>query len=304
MRKGLAASTLKSYDFAWKTYAMFCMSLSVPSVPVCVNVVCAFVCHCTDVRHFQPRYIKGLVAGIQFNARCLDPAFPSLFTNPAVKLLFKGIGKVFPAKVDDRLPFTLSILHAMLSVLRRGCFSPYIDSLLDCTFSMAFYGFLRCGKFTTRSNVFNPATDVCVSDLTFHPDFFNLLLKHSKTGGSCNVIVANIGGPYCPFSSMLKYVKMRPPSGLLSPLFITPTNNPMSQSWFSHHLSQVVAKCDLPSGKYSGHSFRIGAATSAALQGVSTASLQQLGRWSSSAYSSYIRPDSAAIIEAQRSLRP
>ena len=71
---------------------MFCMSLSVPLVSVCVNVVCASVCHCTDVRHFQPRYIKGLVAGIQFNARCLDPSFPSFFINPAnVKLLFKGI---------------------------------------------------------------------------------------------------------------------------------------------------------------------------------------------------------------------
>ena len=72
---------------------------------------------------------------------------------------------------------------------------------------------------------------------------------------------------------MLKYVKMRSPSGPLSPLFITPTNNPMSQSWFSHHLAQVVAKYDLPSGRYSGHSFRIGAATSAALQGVSKLSM-------------------------------
>ena len=209
---------------------MFCLSLSVPLVPVCVNVVCAFVCHCTDVRHFQPRYIKGLVSGIQFNARCLDPSFPSLFSNPSVKLLFKGIVKVFPAKADDRLPFTLSILHAMVSVLRRGCFSPYIDSLLECTFLTAFYGFLRCGEFTTRSNVFNPATDVCFSDLTFHPDFFNLLLKHSKTGGTCTIIIAKTGGSFCPFLSMLRYVKKRSHSCPLSPLFITPTNNSMSQS--------------------------------------------------------------------------
>ena len=189
-------------------------------------------------------------------------------------------------------------------MLRRGCFSRYIDSLLDCSFLLAFYGFLRCGEFTTRASAFNPTSDVCFSDLTFHPECFNLFLRHTKSGGSCSVVIARTGGPFCPFSSMLRYVKMRASSDPLSPPFLTPTNKPMSQSWFSHHLAQVVAKCNLPPGRYSGHSFRIGAATSAAVQGLSTATLQQLGRWSSSAYSSYVRPDAASIIEAQRSLRP
>lgn len=49
---------------------------------------------------------------------------------------------------------------------------------------------------------------------------------------------------------------------------------------------------------------RIGAATSGADQGFSSTSLQQLGLWSSSAHTSYIRPDIDAVLPNQRSLKP
>ena len=78
----------------------------------------------------------------------------------------------------------------------------------------------------------------------------------------------------------------------------------MSKSWFSYHLDQVLLRCNIPPKHYSGHSFRIGAATSAATQGISTASLQQLGWWSSYAYASYVCLHASAIIKAQRLLRP
>ena len=39
--------------------------------------------------------------------------------------------------------------------------------------------------------------------------------------------------------------------------------------------------------KYAGHSFRIGAATTANHQGISEATIKMLGRWESSAYLRY-----------------
>ena len=199
--------------------------------------------------------LKGLVASIQFKARCFDPSFPSLFSNPAIRLLFKGISKVSPSSPDNRLPITLSILHRMLSVLRLGYHSLYVSmlTLLDCSFLLAFYGFLRWGEFTTSSNVFNPAKDVSFSVVSFHPEFFSLSLKHSKSGGACSVIIAHTDSIFCPFRSMCSYLKIRPPSEPRAPLFITPDNNPMSKSWFTFHLVQIIRRCSLPPNHYSGH---------------------------------------------------
>uniref|UniRef100_A0A3B5KTC9 NADH-ubiquinone oxidoreductase chain 6 n=1 Tax=Xiphophorus couchianus TaxID=32473 RepID=A0A3B5KTC9_9TELE len=56
-----------------------------------------------------------------------------------------------------------------------------------------------------------------------------------------------------------------------------------------------------PPCHFSGHSFRIGVATSPS-SGVPSASLLQLGRWSSPAFSSYILPNLSAVLEAPHAM--
>ena len=169
---------------------------------------------------------------------------------------------------------------------------------------MAFYAFLRCSEFTTPSKIFNSNRDISFSDLTFHSRHYSLQLKHSKSGSSCSVIVARNDTQFCPFKAMIKYLSCRPQSSNLAPLFVIPGDFPMSKCWFNQHLKLVLIKANISPKGYTSHSFRIGAATTAASQGVSSTSLQQLGRWASSAYSSYIRPDVEDVINNQRSLKP
>ena len=54
-------------------------------------------------------------------------------------------------------------------------------------------------------------------------------------------------------------------------------------------LRRVLQEVGVDSSKYSGHSFRIGAATTAAKLGVSNSLIKILGRWRSSAFMCYIR---------------
>ena len=63
----------------------------------------------------------------------------------------------------------------------------------------------------------------------------------------------------------------------------------------------MLAEAGLDVSGYSGHSFRIGAATSAAQAGLGDALIKTLGRWESAAYQRYIRTprDTLAGISSQ-----
>ena len=58
---------------------------------------------------------------------------------------------------------------------------------------------------------------------------------------------------------------------------------------FASLLKVNLAKAGFDIQLYKGHSFRIGAATSAAEAGVSEQDIMRMGRWKSSAFKRYIR---------------
>lgn len=304
MRSGLAKSTLKTYDSAWYYFSSFCAAFSVAVSPINIPIVCAFVVHCYESRKMQPSSIKTLVAGIQFHLRCMDPSVGSLLGDPSLRLLFNGLMKRSPESIDKRLPLTIVLIRKLVSHLRQGCFNPYTDSLLEAVFLTAFYGFLRCGEYTTRTENFDPSLDLTYSNLSFGSQYFIIHLKRSKTDKNAKgtpIIIAQTGTVFCPFSSMTRYLRWRPHASPDDPLFVTDKGKAMTRSWFAARLRLVCQSCDLSPELYTAHSFRIGASTTAAtLAPVST--LKAMGRWSSDAYERYIRPGVDEIISVQKAM--
>lgn len=304
MRMGLAKSTIKMYDSAWSSYTSFCSSFSVHVLPLNVSMICAFIVHCFQSRKMQPSSIKAFVAGIQFHLRCADPSVCCLLGNPSVRLLLNGLKKEHPERIDKRLPFTLSLVHKLVSHLRQGCFGSYTDALLETVFLTAFYGFLRCGEFTTNSDSFNPMHDLTISDISIDAHMYSIHLKHSKTDrdrkGS-SIVVSETNSTFCPLLSMTRYLQGRPHARQNEPLFMTDKGKAMSRSWFTARLRLLCKRCGLPSQLYTSHSFRIGAATSAATL-VPASTLKAMGRWSSAAYERYVRPGVDEIISAQKAM--
>ena len=67
-------------------------------------------------------------------------------------------------------------------------------------------------------------------------------------------------------------------------------------------VQRALRKVVLPKKNYTGHSFRIGAATTTAAAGVEDAMIQALGRWKSSAFLTYIRTNPRQMSKVSRSL--
>ena len=63
----------------------------------------------------------------------------------------------------------------------------------------------------------------------------------------------------------------------------------MTKPRFITELRNILMVMGLPQDQFAGHSFRIGAATTAALAGVEDSTIKMLGRWHSAAFLRYIR---------------
>ena len=58
---------------------------------------------------------------------------------------------------------------------------------------------------------------------------------------------------------------------------------------FVEQVKKALMEAGVDSSPYSGHSFRIGATTTAARVGMEDATIKMLGRWRSNAYQLYIK---------------
>ena len=89
---------------------------------------------------------------------------------------------------------------------------------------------------------------------------------------------------------------------LADPLFLFSPNVPLTRSLFISHLRVVLSRLGFNPYHYSGHSFRLGAATSAASAHIPDHLIKILGRWSSDCYQRYIKTPKAMLMEAQHSM--
>ena len=72
-------------------------------------------------------------------------------------------------------------------------------------------------------------------------------------------------------------------------LFMFKDKRLLTRDRFVARVREALSTAGVNATSYSGHSFRIGAATTARRKGLSLEKIQTLGRWKSSAYLLYIR---------------
>ena len=140
--------------------------------------------------------------------------------------------------------------------------------------------------------------DVAVDSRT-NPQVLSIFLRRSKTdpfGTGTYLYMGRTGTSLCPVSALLAYLAVRPSNP--GPLFVFYDGTPLSRARLVTELREVLSQIGLEVANYSGHSFRIGAATTAARAGLSDSFIQALGRWKSLAFTTYIRTPVEDLVAA------
>ena len=116
------------------------------------------------------------------------------------------------------------------------------------------------------------------------PSCMRVTIKASRTGPSRKGADLHIGlgsPPLCAVQAMMAYLFLwgNAPGSLL----MLQDGCPLSRVLLTDWLRQLFSTAGI-TGNFSSHSFRIGAATVVARNGVPDHLIQALGRWSSNAY--------------------
>ena len=203
----------------------------------------------------------------------------------------RGSGPLAPIIIYPSTPQILSLLHNSWT----GTSLSYESRLLWAACCLGFYGFLRVGKFTVRdlSSPLNPDI-ISVLDISRAPgdppNYICIHLRVSKTdpfGRGVHVYLGRTGSVICPVATSLSFVAVCP-SHLTGPLLRFLDGSTLTRTFLISAVKRALAAAGVNPSRYSGHSFRIGAATSAALTGMPDHTIKMLARWESSAYALYV----------------
>ena len=216
--------------------------------------------------------------------------------NPQLHLALQGLQRINCTKTPQsrrrRLPITPAILNQLINALKLAPIERADRVMLHAAFTLAFGACLRVGEFTfNKSTDSNPCPTVaCISFPTKKEMLFHI--HRSKTdqyGHGATVPLTRTHNRLCPVRAMQKYLCYRHAGKRSSPLFLFRNGAPLTRSKFLHTLRSLLAAAGYTATKYNTHSFRIGAATAAALAGCTDSQIRTLGRWRSSAFLTYIR---------------
>ena len=216
-------------------------------------------------------------------------------TSFMVGKLKEGCRRLKPS-CDGRRPITFQILVRLIDILPSICTSLYEATLFKAAFNLAFYGFLRVGEFTCVNKKGDFSHVIQAGDVSLSQDKsqINVILRSSKTDQGGRTAAISIGknekGGLCPVQVLSEFMSVRPCVG--GPFFVHLDLTPLTSYQIGYMVKKGIKVLGLPPQSFSSHSFRIGAATSASISGISDDNIKSMGRWRSDAFELYIRPQS------------
>ena len=152
---------------------------------------------------------------------------------------------------------------------------------------MCFFRFLRTGEVVVPSQaLYDAEVHLNIDDVKLDnrdkPSYLLVQIKASKTDvfrkGS-TVYLGVTGTELCPVAAIVNYMVLPRENSTTSTFFGFSDGQPLTRTRFVKELRTALAKVGINAAQFAGHSFRIGAATTATACGVPDSLIQTLGRW-------------------------
>jgi hypothetical protein len=287
-----------------RAFLSFCIYFSLQPFPVSYSTLSAYIA-CLSNSFQSPSSVINYIYGIKTVHLSLEIPFPDLKTF-MLKMQIKGIHKQIGNVPTQASIITPDILVSMYYLLDH---SNSFHVAVWAVFTMAFFSFARMSNLVARTrNAFDPSKQLLRSDIILTQDTILLNFKWTKTLQDHSRILsipltAIPGHPLCPVSAYRN--------------LLCSCNVNMSRSAFCYNrngsivsltstqvvafLNELVSELGLPSGKYTGHSFRRSGTTWAFRSGVRSENIRAHGDWRSLAYLQYIQvtPDQRKRVTQQ-----
>ena len=210
------------------------------------------------------------------------------FDNPRLEFLLRSIRKkcTHRSKTNKRLPVTVWVLQKFLKKLNKEV---WFHRVVRASISAAVYGLLRAGEFTVK-----PGKDVPLlrSDVTWFADRVELKLRVSKTDifrQGVTVTLWKNDSSTCPFTNLKDVYDNSPVKHPQAPLFQDEQGQALTYKAIVKAVKVLADECGFNPKSFSGHSFRIGGATTMGILKFPPEVIRQLGRWESTCYQRYVR---------------
>ncbi|XP_019613576.1 PREDICTED: uncharacterized protein LOC109461637 [Branchiostoma belcheri] len=288
----LAPSTLRAYRSAWQQLRQFTFQLvgrDLTMPPISVPLLSQFIASLHQ-RQIAPASISSKLSAISFIHKLFD--LPDPTQSFVIQKLMQAIRKF--RVPDDRLPISPFILKSLVDSLQNTTATHYDQALFKAMYLFTYYSMARIGEVAVTSG---PQHTLQLSNISLFPSRQTSgpsiiatfqSFKHNSSGRPSSIsIQSQPGSRYCPVASLQDYLKLR--GNCAGCLFLRSNGRPVSADLFARTLKTSLEHLGLDTHKITPHSFRIGAATWAAMQGVPDSLLRSLGRWSSDAFKHYIR---------------
>ncbi len=227
-----------------------------------------------------------------------------------LQLVLRGIKRSHGDNIRVRLPITIHHLQLFRMLLGITNTQSFDSLMIWAAMTLAFFGFLRLGELTCNCK-FNLNIHLTRDSILFaprsgtkDPEFMTVHIKESKTDPfrlGHTITVGATNSDICPVKALQNYLSLHPPPPppplppTNGPLFIHASGKPLTKHILTTETRKLLTKAGFDALNHPGHSYRIGAATTAAEAKLPSWLIKTLGRWSSDCYERYIQTPTSTL---------